>query len=102
MIRPPPRSTLFPYTTLFRSVVGFVPGDINVEFDDFLIPHGRLGLGTFFLDAQGWDAGHQMGRAEGCIPVRQAGGIPSSPCRDRRSPNSEALAIALENDFRGR
>src|SRR4051812_49566654 len=23
MIRPPPRSTLFPYTTLFRSLVGF-------------------------------------------------------------------------------
>src|SRR5438270_10730180 len=25
MIRPPPRSTLFPYTTLFRSVDGFEP-----------------------------------------------------------------------------
>src|SRR5690349_23839428 len=24
MIRPPPRSTLFPYTTLFRSIVSFV------------------------------------------------------------------------------
>src|SRR3989449_11753833 len=27
MIRRPPRSTLFPYTTLFRSLVGDVPGD---------------------------------------------------------------------------
>src|SRR5260221_12101411 len=27
MIRRPPRSTLFPYTTLFRSVVGAVDGD---------------------------------------------------------------------------
>src|SRR3712207_8642919 len=26
MIRRPPRSTLFPYTTLFRSEVGFKPG----------------------------------------------------------------------------
>src|SRR5256885_10562425 len=26
MIRRPPRSTLFPYTTLFRSVVGVAPG----------------------------------------------------------------------------
>src|SRR3989442_11157073 len=26
MIRRPPRSTLFPYTTLFRSVLGFLPG----------------------------------------------------------------------------
>src|SRR2546430_15271631 len=29
MIRRPPRSTLFPYTTLFRSGVGGVHGDIN-------------------------------------------------------------------------
>src|ERR1051326_5141059 len=27
MIRRPPRSTLFPYTTLFRSGLGFEPGD---------------------------------------------------------------------------
>src|SRR2546430_8627222 len=26
MIRRPPRSTLFPYTTLFRSLVGVLPG----------------------------------------------------------------------------
>src|SRR5437660_9817157 len=33
MLRPPPRSTLFPYTTLFRSRVGqaFHLGDIDVE-----------------------------------------------------------------------
>src|SRR5690349_23348424 len=29
MIRPPPRSTLFPYTTLFRSP-GFARGDLDV------------------------------------------------------------------------
>src|SRR5437762_9058377 len=30
MIRPPPRSTLFPYTTLFRSeIIGFGPGDLE-------------------------------------------------------------------------
>src|SRR5437879_11078963 len=27
MIRRPPRSTLFPYTTLFRSIVDFLEGD---------------------------------------------------------------------------
>src|SRR2546429_2970147 len=27
MIRRPPRSTLFPYTTLFRSMIGGVPGN---------------------------------------------------------------------------
>src|SRR5260221_8488695 len=30
MIRRPPRSTLFPYTTLFRSKVGFVGAEVGV------------------------------------------------------------------------
>src|SRR5438034_8250711 len=30
MIRPPPRSTLFPYTTLFRSVLTFAKSDVWV------------------------------------------------------------------------
>src|SRR2546430_7170030 len=34
MIRRPPRSTLFPYTTLFRSAVTVVPG-AGVDPDDF-------------------------------------------------------------------
>src|SRR2546430_8922967 len=29
MIRRPPRSTLFPYTTLFRSLRGFLAGDVK-------------------------------------------------------------------------
>jgi len=28
MLRPPPRSTLFPYTTLFRSQIGGFTGDV--------------------------------------------------------------------------
>src|SRR2546430_6232973 len=40
MIRRPPRSTLFPYTTLFRSLVGTLPcpgrrGCVHVHLDDF-------------------------------------------------------------------
>src|SRR5438270_6221897 len=31
MIRRPPRSTLFPYTTLFRSVIGEDAGDLTPE-----------------------------------------------------------------------
>src|SRR2546422_3261810 len=31
MIRRPPRSTLFPYTTLFRSIVGRVVEDLDLE-----------------------------------------------------------------------
>src|SRR2546423_9521374 len=34
MIRRPPRSTLFPYTTLFRSLVAFVRESSNCQ-DDF-------------------------------------------------------------------
>src|SRR3712207_7540976 len=49
MIRRPPRSTLFPYTTLFRSIVsrpaveagerlGFLPGDLNEKVDPYMAP----------------------------------------------------------------
>src|SRR2546422_4085264 len=31
MIRRPPRSTLFPYTTLFRSTISRVPGDQRAD-----------------------------------------------------------------------
>src|SRR3712207_9302834 len=31
MIRRPPRSTLFPYTTLFRSLLELAPGDESVK-----------------------------------------------------------------------
>src|SRR3989442_9998077 len=41
MIRRPPRSTLFPYTTLFRSSLGFL-----VE-ERFLASLGMTGKGTF-------------------------------------------------------
>src|SRR2546427_10163335 len=49
MIRRPPRSTLFPYTTLFRSLVGavplhrFAPGDARERPGDLvarLVPQG--------------------------------------------------------------
>src|SRR3712207_8694046 len=59
MIRRPPRSTLFPYTTLFRSGL---PADVPV--------HGRPLC----------DAGGHSGFSE------RAGG--SDPCADRRSADS--------------
>src|SRR5690242_21434146 len=34
MIRRPPRSTLFPYTTLFRSPAGLSPGEAGALVDD--------------------------------------------------------------------
>src|SRR5690554_7219506 len=47
MIRPPPRSTLFPYTTLFRSGLG---GEV----------HGLLGGAALAVDRR---AGHVLGEA---------------------------------------
>src|SRR5437667_2602728 len=44
MIRRPPRSTLFPYTTLFRSLVDLGrPHDRDVEVDRFLHGLERVG-----------------------------------------------------------
>src|SRR3989442_9405728 len=46
MIRRPPRSTLFPYTTLFRSVMGS-PFPILIQFfHEFSVYHAWLQYGT--------------------------------------------------------
>src|SRR3712207_7488975 len=57
MIRRPPRSTLFPYTTLFRSVVSSVGATqnhentdgvlVNVLLDQFRVQTVRRGLGNW-------------------------------------------------------
>src|SRR3989442_11580733 len=39
MIRRPPRSTLFPYTTLFRSLLVFGNGHLAVDGDNFVRLH---------------------------------------------------------------
>src|SRR2546430_13569367 len=52
MIRRPPRSTLFPYTTLFRSLNSLIAPDDNAtrlgrRFETLSVPGRlRLGLGT--------------------------------------------------------
>src|SRR5256885_8377125 len=48
MIRRPPRSTLFPYTTLFRSVTGFEKAVMNSRFKSGSSTRscGRLGPAT--------------------------------------------------------
>src|SRR3712207_7345816 len=52
MIRRPPRSTLFPYTTLFRSRGGHGPGPAVVGEHRDVGPHaGRCGHQPYVLDA---------------------------------------------------
>src|SRR5256885_17243173 len=65
MIRRPPRSTLFPYTTLFRSAF-FDPGDGRLDVEDLLLVL-RLSLGLPEVD----DRLHLAVRNEDAL---QAGG----------------------------
>src|SRR5438445_6300639 len=44
MIRRPPRSTLFPYTTLFRSLVEDNPGDVLLIEETLGDRHGEFAL----------------------------------------------------------
>src|SRR3712207_8027995 len=52
MIRRPPRSTLFPYTTLFRSVADALLADRRVLLDEVLEVELQ-GLGLFDLEEEG-------------------------------------------------
>src|SRR3712207_6930284 len=45
MIRRPPRSTLFPYSTLFRSALGLLAGDGAGHELEEALPRRRLGGG---------------------------------------------------------
>src|SRR5687768_17857778 len=57
MIRRPPRSTLFPYTTLFRSLaaVAVARGNDAGLLDGRMAEHQRLDLGRPDLEARGID-----------------------------------------------
>src|SRR3712207_6891215 len=77
MIRRPPRSTLFPYTTLFRSGVG--------EADDALAVHDHDGVGVALDDvAEVRAAALQLARAQ--LQLRQeAGRLCGTRGEDRKS-----------------
>src|SRR3712207_7814647 len=49
MIRRPPRSTLFPYTTLFRSVLPR-PAELGLVADEVLHPPGHPARGDELVD----------------------------------------------------
>src|SRR2546425_4652924 len=61
MIRRPPRSTLFPYTTLFRSVSWATPMLYGLGFIGLFVMGGLTGL---FLAALGLDVHVQAQRGE--------------------------------------
>src|ERR1051326_527134 len=55
MIRRPPRSTLFPYTTLFRSLSGRVPSSHggSHRFESYSAHHSLLFLDCFLCETSG-------------------------------------------------
>src|SRR2546425_8462929 len=58
MIRRPPRSTLFPYTTLFRSAVGARPAPGQ------RLSATEVGAGATVVGARRWFSGGEIGRSE--------------------------------------
>src|SRR3712207_8744226 len=72
MIRRPPRSTLFPYTTLFRSMAGRGRSPLP-ELLQIVERHPRTG-----------EVQHRV-QEDRRVPVRQHEPVPVGPQRDRKS-----------------
>src|SRR3989442_15183895 len=98
MIRPPPRSTLFPYTTLFRSLRH--EGRAEVEGDEN--PRCVARLDHERIEAVRQDREGRDGRLcrEVCAPLRRVGGTrdlyhpdPHGPDRKSTRLNSSHVRI---------
>src|SRR2546425_6253686 len=74
MIRRPPRSTLFPYTTLFRSVMG-------KGLKERLLPIGRKAIRFLRLYTKGLTSGPVFRADEEWTPKKQQG-VHSSSARN--------------------
>src|SRR2546429_4126446 len=76
MIRRPPRSTLFPYTTLFRSsgAQGFSISEVGLHGQ--AAPIGRLDCGERSI---------VVSVAQACIQANTGGQLPTPAARDRKS-----------------
>src|SRR2546427_10207947 len=68
MIRRPPRSTLFPYTTLFRSEMGLEPGEDNTDWKRF---NYRVEGGYFLTntDANYWRGSGEFKMGNDMVPI---------------------------------
>src|SRR2546422_8756874 len=98
MIRRPPRSTLFPYTTLFRSVGAYVLGGDLVRSDRYLVDVCVLGWTVRPVRRDGarpgdgvWVTG-ALGGAQAALQALAAG---------RRPPRSGERRVGEEGRSRG-
>src|SRR5205807_9588350 len=91
LTRPPPRSTLFPYTTLFRS-------DLQPLLHEREPEHERIPLARLPLERAGIEPQRRLGfRDVARHPVkREVAGIQHAACGDRKSTrlNSSHLVIS--------
>src|SRR2546430_11760383 len=95
MIRRPPRSTLFPYTTLFRSLV-------HADLESRLREAGR-GVRHSRLSREGRERAGRDGRAGEC-PARAGAGRVHDRAGSQRVPDDPArrLALGADRDRAGR
>src|SRR3712207_8762503 len=85
MIRRPPRSTLFPYTTLFRSTRGKVPLPVPPHVAD-RVHEARMLRELVQTQGRGGALGHVQGeRALARIEPTDAGGARRDVPEDRKS-----------------
>src|SRR3712207_8703230 len=84
MIRRPPRSTLFPYTTLFRSTVGV--GDLGIEQD--LRHWVNDGLMTIFFLVVGLEIKRELVAGE--LRSRRRAALPAIDRKSTRLNSSHA------------
>src|SRR3989454_10372554 len=101
MIRRPPRSTLFPYTTLFRSVPIADCGLRNAEWQGWFEELARAGrAGTLQHAPQLWIAAERLPMLEAAFPGARTEPPLTAPERDRAK--SWTREEALRELVRGR
>src|SRR2546426_7028969 len=94
MIRRPPRSTLFPYTTLFRSVPIADCGLRNAEWQGWFEELARAGrAGTLQHAPQLWIAAERLPMLEAAFPGARTEPPLAAPERDRAKPWTREEAL---------
>jgi len=110
MIRRPPRSTLFPYTTLFRSfdaktvvgAVSLIPGDrrfVGLAVpDDYRIWGGGLDGGSegYVFGTTNWNVGFGFHHTRQARTPHTSGGVYGGFVQDLRMPTSMMSATAIK------
>src|SRR3989440_13077739 len=113
MIRRPPRSTLFPYTTLFRSVVTKAAKTQSTDFQSLKPGEGKILDGPFewagikskyfFLAGLGFEENQpRFGAAivEGGPRTATASSLFGRPAVGTRAPGAPTLPLPPGGDFR--